>query len=180
MAHIPVLKKGGFTLIEVLIVIAIIGLLSTITVVYVKSARYESKEKKVLHDISQICKAIEVLANDTNRWPGGQPARAVNAANGNEICPDGCAEGITSSSTGIIDTDGTFFGWSGPYMDSIPDDPWGRQYFFDTDYLVRPDDKPCAGAGGCVNAAVLGSYGPNGKGNNSYDSDDIIMVLIKN
>jgi len=52
-------------------------------------------------------------------------------------------------------------------MKSIPQDPWGNNYFFDTDYDVN----------GVGTRAVVGSYGPNGVGNNLYDSDDIYYVV---
>jgi hypothetical protein len=54
----------------------------------------------------------------------------------------------------------------------IPNDPWGHPYFFDTDYDIDP-------TAAVQNAVVIGSYGPNGRGLNLYDSDDIYKILKK-
>ena len=45
-------------------------------------------------------------------------------------------------------------------------DPWGNPYFLDTDYHTGGD---------CV--VAIGSFGPNGVGQNLYDEDDIIYVI---
>jgi hypothetical protein len=57
-------------------------------------------------------------------------------------------------------------------MPTIPLDPWGHPYFFDTDYDIDP-------SGGVTNAAVIGSFGPNGVGQNVYDSDNIYIKLVQ-
>ncbi len=165
-------------MIELLVVIAIIGLLSTLAVVQVKSARRKAKIAKAQHDIDVIATAILTLGVDTNQWPGHQTAGAVNNANGNEICGDGCNFGLADSQAGLVATDGSYVNWGGPYMRSIGLDPWGNEYFFDTDYQVTAAGQPCPAAP-CEMAAVVGSYGPDGVGNNQYTSDDIIKILTK-
>jgi general secretion pathway protein G len=175
-------KKSGFTLIELLVVIGIIGLLSTLAVAGLSYARNKAKTSKAQHDIAQIEKAISIMANDTNEWPGHQMANKVSTTGGdNEICGEtDCGFGIMATTSGLAATDNLFLNWVGPYMDSIPDDPWGNQYFFDTDYRVKKlSDTPCAGAAAalCEDAAVIGSYGPDGTGYNLYNSDDIIKIL---
>ena len=172
-------SKKGFTLVELLVVIGIIGVLATMAVAAVKTARAKAKIAKAQHDIDQIYNAIAAMANDTDVWPGHQEINQVNNINGNEICGDGCNFGLLSDQAGLLSTDGTYNGWTGPYIRDIPFDPWGNEYFFDTDYLVTTDNEPCNGAGGCVNAVVIGSYGPDGSGNNQYNSDDIIKIIIK-
>lgn len=165
---------GGFTLIELLVVIAIIGLLSTLAVVAVNRGREKTKLAKAVHDINQIRKAIDMMAIDTGYWPSHQQLDIVctdlpgGCPANNEVCDDGCAHNIDSGQAGIVATDGLYFGWAGPYMDSVPLDPWGNQYFFDTDYTYNGDT-----------VVVVGSYGPNGEGLNQYDEDDIIEILYK-
>ncbi len=190
------MKHKGFTLIELLVTIAIIGILSTLAVIGVRAARDKAKEAKVLHDTKIIYDAITQLANDTNLWPGRQTVDAVCSGGGcpsnNEICaPDknntSCNAKLSDNSSGLVNTDGNYPGWSGPYRVEIPKDPWGREYFFDTDYSIKTtNDKPCGcpGGGGCINAVVIGSYGPDGLakpagGVGSYGCDDIIRIIIK-
>ena len=167
-------KKEGFSLIEILVVIGIIGLLGTIAIVGLNQAREQAKTTKATADIATIRKAIDILANDTNEWPGHQTVDSVCASCGsNELCGDGCTNTLSSGPGGLTQNDsGTpYSNWDGPYMAIIPIDPWGNQYFFDTDYDI---DFPNGD-----NRAVLGSYGPNGVGNNDYDSDDIILILAQ-
>jgi prepilin-type N-terminal cleavage/methylation domain-containing protein len=169
----------GFTLIELLVVIGIIGVLATLVTVGVNYARTQARTVKAESDINTIYTAASALGNDTNQWPGHQSMDEVNAVNGNEICADGCTYGLSDSRSGLITTDGSYGSWAGPYINRIPLDPWDNEYFFDTDYRVTVDGEPCAGAGVCVNVAVVGSYGPDGTGNNTYNADDIIKIIAR-
>ncbi len=165
------INKKGFTLIEVLVVIAIIGTLATITVASVKSAREKAKIAKAQSEIDTLYKTFSQLMIDTGEWPGHQTAEEINQGNGNEIWD------LSTPAAGLVATDGNYFGWQGPYLVSIPTDAWGNDYFFDTDYYINEDDEPCAGGSSCQVVAVIGSFGPDGVGPNQYNTDDIIKVL---
>lgn len=170
----------GFTLIELLVVLGIIALLTTLVIVGVNYARNKAKIAKAQHDIDTIYSAISILANDTNEWSAHQTVNTANSLNGNEICADGCTYGLGDDRAGLVADDGTYNGWNGPYMIKMPTDPWEREYFFDTSYRVTPiDGLPCNGTGGCIPVAVVGSYGPDGVGNNLFNADDIIKIIAK-
>ena len=183
--------NAGFTLIELLVVIAIIGTLATIAVVAVQYAREKAKTARALQEIDQIYKAVTMLANDSNKWPNGQAVNEVNTGADNEICGvdtngDDCTTSLSDDSSGIVATNGSFNDWSGPYMYAMPMDPWGHEYFFDTDYQINNDDLPCQcdDTFGCIDAVVVGSYGPDGLGKptagaDAYGCDDIIKIVIK-
>jgi prepilin-type N-terminal cleavage/methylation domain-containing protein len=166
---------AGFTLIELLVAISIIGLLATLSFAAYDSARDKAKVSKAQEEISQIATAIEMLAIDTNEWPGHQLADIMcrdlpgGCPSGNELCGDGCANGLSSEAAGLTQNDSSnpYTGWAGPYIYSIPLDPWDNEYFFDTDYNHSTQ--------GWV--VVVGSYGPDGIGNNQYNSDDIINII---
>lgn len=170
-------KSSGFTVIELLVVIAIIGVLATLGMASFNYAKNYAKTAKVKHDLAEIEKAINMLGNDSGQWPGHQEVNKINVANNNEICALGCVFGLSDGRSGILATDGVYTNWGGPYLEQPAKDPWGREYFFDTDYRIKLDGKPCAGSGACVDAVALGSYGPDGIGNNQYTSDDIIKVI---
>jgi len=164
--------------VELLTTMVIIAVLATLSVATVRYAQSKARVAKVQHDTDQINKAIGMLANDCGVWPGGQPVERIATSTDNEICPDGCDFDLADPRAGLAATDGSYENWDGPYMHNIPEDPWGMGYFFDTDYQVNMDNEPCDGAGTCRPAAVIGSYGPDGSGNEEYNSDDIIKVLI--
>ena len=188
-------QQHGFTLTELLIVIGIIGLLATIGFVALNIARTRAINTKVASDLSTLQKAINIMANDTEQWPGHQhldyicqgpeyPANCATFNNypccdptNNELCAsplvDDCTNTLSSPFGGLVQTDGNYNLWNGPYIANIPPDPWGNEYFFDTDYDV--DQGP-----GQDWKAVVGSYGPNGRGNNEYDGDDIFLIVQYN
>ncbi len=150
----------AFSLIELLVVIAIIGVLSTLAMVALAYARQAAKIAKAQHDIDTIVLALKQLETDTGQWPLHQLVDQIDASGSNE------AWDLNADDVGIVGTDGSFPGWRGPYMTAVPEDPWGNGYFYDSDYLVGGDNK-----------AVIGSFGPNGVGQNLYDADDIIKIL---
>jgi prepilin-type N-terminal cleavage/methylation domain-containing protein len=165
-------SKSGFSLIEILIVIAIIGILAGIILVNVSIAREKAKIAKARMEIKQIYNAFIKFDADTEQWPGRRKSNQIECPGTypNEICFDGCDYGLSDCRAGLIcdDPDTPYRNWKGPYIIREENliDPWGHEYFFDTDYYVD---------GKCV--AVIGSYGPNGVGRNLYDADDIVYVL---
>ncbi|MEI7452084.1 MAG: prepilin-type N-terminal cleavage/methylation domain-containing protein [Candidatus Falkowbacteria bacterium] len=63
------MKKKAFTLIELLIVIAIIGLLATLSVIALNNARAKSRDAKRVADVKQMQTALELFFNDAQRYP---------------------------------------------------------------------------------------------------------------
>src|SRR5678815_2792436 len=63
-------KRGGFTLVEIMIVVAIIALLAAIAVPNFLRSRKRSQATQVLEDLRQIDSAIDQYAIETNK-PGG-------------------------------------------------------------------------------------------------------------
>lgn len=155
----------GFTYVELLIVIAIIGILASIVIVRLESARELALIAKAQEDLHSIRNTIQTLALDTDEWPGHAIVDDIQSGvSGNELWD------LTAQEAGLVATDGLHANWQGPYIQGIPLDPWGNPYFFDTDYDIDP-------AAGEKWAAVVGSFGPNGNGQNVYDDDNIIILL---
>jgi general secretion pathway protein G len=156
----PFPDNRGFTVIELMVVIGIIGIIAGIAVMALGKYVEKAKIAEATADINTIHKAMVLLENDTGEWPGHQTSGQINKGFGNEVWD------LSVPAAGLLSTDGAFPNWKGPYLASITEDPWGKDYFFDTDYEI-----------GGVDAAVVGSFGPNEVGQNLYDDDDVIKVI---
>lgn len=65
-------KNLGFTLVELLIVIAIIGIISTVATVSLNEARAKARDAKRLSDMAQITKALELYYTEYGEYPNPQ------------------------------------------------------------------------------------------------------------
>src|SRR5687768_4538819 len=65
-------RRGGFTLVEIMIVVAIIALLAAIAVPNFLRARKRSQATRVLEDLRLIDAAVDQYAIETNRSTGYQ------------------------------------------------------------------------------------------------------------
>src|SRR5919199_6246084 len=63
-------KRGGFTLVEIMIVVAIIALLAAIAVPGFLRARKRSQASRILNDLRMIDAAVDQYAIETNRSTG--------------------------------------------------------------------------------------------------------------
>ena len=64
-------NKTGFTLIEVLVVVSIIGLLSSVILVGLGGFRTRGRDAKRLADLKQTQNALELYFSKCNSYPGG-------------------------------------------------------------------------------------------------------------
>jgi prepilin-type N-terminal cleavage/methylation domain-containing protein len=122
--------RRGFTLVELLTVITIIGLMSTIATVSYESVRAKSRDVDRLANLDTIHKALEFFVNDN----GGYPADGVSGNSGLVLGGSG-AHYLTS------------VGWSDTpkddvYLENVPKNPGP----FGTDYLyesLNANGTPC-------------------------------------
>lgn len=150
-------------MIELLVVIAIIGILSSIVLTILSDAKTKSKIARAKLDLHQLVNAMTLMAEDTGKWPNGCPAGIWENP---EVYLDEDWAGITSiilypgaaamgsgyTTYSCIWTASDLARWRGPYMRTVPLDPWGNKYLFDPDY--------CNENGKAV--VVILSMGPDG------------------
>lgn len=64
-------NKKGFTLVELLVVVAIIALVATFAAIAVNSARSKQRDASRLSNVRQLQSALEDSFNETNAYPDG-------------------------------------------------------------------------------------------------------------
>lgn len=172
--ELPNKPTKGFTLIEIIIVITIIGIISTIVLSSLNSARDKSHTALAQRELTEIRSAMEVLYSDTGTYPNGANSycRSSLPAN-NEI-------DLSTDAAGLLANGGGFAGWGGPYISDI-EDPWGNPYYLDEDYQCMASTTGCGGIDDVsTDSSVIVSCGPNGAlsgGSCDYDDDNIVVRL---
>jgi len=101
--------EQGFTLLELMVVIVIIGLLATVVVINVLPSRDKAMVEKARADIALIEQGLEMYRLDNFSYPAGA---------------DGLAA-LVSPPAGLADPARYR---RGGYVKRLPDDPWGRAY----------------------------------------------------
>ena len=149
-------------MIELMIVIAIIGVPASIAIPNYISYRKRALVARAQADLNTIEKAVSLLALYTGLYPSKRPF--------GELLGGPEEEDLSDPECGLVDADDDFkdASWAGPYIREVPKDPWGNDYFFDNDYHIAEEN---------IDYVVIGSYGPYGVGRNQYDDDDINLRI---
>jgi len=97
----------GFTLIEIMIVVVILGLLATMVMPKVLSKPEQARRTKAKVDIRSIQSALAMFKTDTGRFP---------------TTSEGLQVLVNASGIRGYDEDG--------YLERVPTDPWGTRYVY--------------------------------------------------
>jgi general secretion pathway protein G len=102
-------REGGFTLVEMLVVITIIGMIMALVGPRVLNYLTESKVKAARIQIQSFSSALDLFFLDAGRYPSS-------------------AEGLGA----LVRPSGGLTAWNGPYLKggSVPNDPWGMPYIY--------------------------------------------------
>ncbi len=141
--RVPLRKGRGFTLIEVLVVIAILGILAALIVPKIMGRPDEARRVAARQDVATIMQALKLYRLDNGRYPtADQGLKALVEKPTSEPVPNN---------------------WKpGGYLERLPNDPWDNPYQYlnpgvhgEIDvFSYGADGKP----GGEANDADIGSW----------------------
>lgn len=163
---------AGFTLVEILVGVAILAILSAALTPQVIKYVNDARRSRALSDSQAIGQAILAFQLDTGRWPvngdanpndAGEVSRLVGLEAGDisaAAIPDGAGSAGNWDGGGDGGTANAIEdhlirnrnaaanplypasasapeppGWNGPYLKSVPLDPWGNPYVCNVRYL---------------------------------------------
>jgi general secretion pathway protein G len=106
--------RAAFTLVEMLLVITIIGILAALVVPKMMGRSEQARQAAVQADLSSIKTALDAFEVDNGYYP--------------------------KSLADLIQQPRDSKSWRGPYLDKVPQDPWGNNYVY-----VYPAKRNVAG-----------------------------------
>jgi general secretion pathway protein G len=106
-----VLSRAGFTLLEIMVVIVILGLLAALVVPKLIGRTEEAKQTQTRLQIKNIEQALQLFKLDNGFYPGTE--QGIEAL-------------VRVPETGRIPKNYR----KGGYLDRVPKDPWGNNYVY--------------------------------------------------
>ena len=113
-------RESGFTLVELMVVIVIIGLLAGVVSVSVRSYLIKSKQNVAKMEIAKICQALDTFYTEFDRYPTSQEGLDI------------LVEKSESFTDGLLN--------------KLPQDPWNNPYEYMQPGRDGPYEVVCYGA----------------------------------
>lgn len=121
-------KNGGFTLIEIMVVIVILGVLGALVVPNIMGRTGEARIKAATVDLRAISTALDMYRMDNFVYPSSDQGLTA----------------LVSKPSGFPEAKN----WSEPYLKKSPKDPWGNEYQYISPGSSGPYDLFSLGADG--------------------------------
>lgn len=122
-------RPSGFTLIEVLVVVVILGVLAALIVPNLIGRPDEARIAAAKHDIAMLMQALKLYRLDNQRYPTAE-------------------QGLTALVNKPLQAPIPSNWKSGGYLERLPKDPWGNQYQYLSPGLHGEIDVYSLGADG--------------------------------
>jgi len=134
--------QAGFTLVEVLVVISIIGLIMGLVGPRVLNYLSDAKVKAAKIQIESFSSALDLYFLDAGRYPSS-------------------SEGLNA----LMQRPSSASAWNGPYLkgSTVPKDPWGTPYVYKSPGDRKPYDITSYGPDGPNGAKGAAGYIKNGE-----------------
>jgi len=120
----PPARRQAFTLVELLLVVTIIGILAAIVVPKMMGRTGQARNVAAQADISSIKTALDAYEVDNSYYPKGN-----------------------SGLLDLVQQPRDARNWHGPYLDKIPQDPWGNPYVYTCPGKHNPSSYDVMSAG---------------------------------
>jgi len=196
-------SKKGFTLIEVIVILAVIAILAAVLTPMIIGYISDARKSAAQSDVKIIATAVQAFNRDMKDWPiwatnTDRKLSTSTAVLNGLASNDGDTPGTTnvpSTPLGSIEeqlmTNPTTVGypttgsskWKGPYLEKVTADPWGNRY-----YVVAAGLQPAkiSLTGAAFESAYVISAGPNKVIDTAYaagltvtPAEDDILFRIK-
>jgi general secretion pathway protein G len=136
----------GFTLIEILLVIAIIGVLASVLIFAIGGTKDKADKDATKVLLQTVCGALERYKVHVQHYPTEE---------------EGGLQGLRTKPNFTNEADGEK--WAGPYVESDPVDPWGSPLNYE---VMAPGSEEAKTMG-----YKVWSNGPNKQNDNGADDD---------
>lgn len=136
-------KQAGFTLLEIMVVVVILGILAALVVPKIMSRPDQARIIAARQDVATLMQALKLYRLDNQRYPSTEQGLQALVTRPATVPPSA--------------------NWkAGGYLDRLPADPWGNPYQYLNPGLRGEIDVFSLGAdgapGGEANDADIGSW----------------------
>jgi len=130
-------RRRGFTLVELLLVLVILGVLAAIVIPKFSGRTQQAKEQAAVTQISTFRTALDAFEVDNGYYPKGR-------------------SGLQDLITQPRDAQN----WRGPYLqsDRVPSDPWGGEYVYECPGKHNPTSYDIYSAGPPGENKIIGNW----------------------